>query len=424
MFNLNEFLTNEYRNEYGNDYNSPMKKKYSEPKIYDAKGDLSKRWYVYYRFRNPETDQLQKMPSIYIGVNNFKTKEERLSMLISFQRNLSQLLKDGYNPFENNQVLYEKEIENISQLRSETTIEEPKLTIRKAFEFALNLKRNVLKDTSIRGLNNRMNNFLDWIDTNHPKLKSIDQLTKKIVTEFLNSVLTNTSARNRNNFRADLSSLIQMLEENEIITVNFIKNIPVLNSIPKRNKTYSDDMQQNIYTFLEKNDPFLLLYIKFIIYNLLRPIEICRLKIKDLNIKERKIQFQAKNSTLKTKIIPEILINDLPDLSKFDDEDYLFTPDQIGGKWDTKEINKRNYFSKRFKKVVKDHFGLDKDYGLYSFRHTVITRLYKELRKKYSPNEAKNNLMLITGHSTLSALEKYLRDIDAELPADYSDMLK
>jgi hypothetical protein len=31
--------------------------------------------------------------------------------------------------------------------------------------------------------------------------------------------------------------------------------------------------------------------------------------------------------------------------------------------------------------------------------------------------------MLITGHSTITALDKYLRDIDAELPEDYSNML-
>ena len=53
MFNLNKFLSNEYENEYGNEYLSLMKKKYSEPKIYDANGDLSKRWYLYYRYRNP-----------------------------------------------------------------------------------------------------------------------------------------------------------------------------------------------------------------------------------------------------------------------------------------------------------------------------------------------------------------------------------
>ena len=32
--------------------------------------------------------------------------------------------------------------------------------------------------------------------------------------------------------------------------------------------------------------------------------------------------------------------------------------------------------------------------------------------------------MPITGHSTMTALEKYLRDIDAELPEDYSKMIE
>ena len=41
-----------------------------------------------------------------------------------------------------------------------------------------------------------------------------------------------------------------------------------------------------------------------------------------------------------------------------------------------------------------------------------------------SPFEAKSKLMLITGHTSMSALEKYLRDIDAELPPDFSEMLK
>ena len=61
---------------------------------------------------------------------------------------------------------------------------------------------------------------------------------------------------------------------------------------------------------------------------------------------------------------------------------------------------------------------------MYSFRHTYITHLYRELRKSYTPFETKSNIMLITGHSTMTALEKYLRDIDAELPEDYSHLLE
>ena len=424
MFNLNEFLSNEYENEYGNKYLSPMKKNYSEPKIYSANGDLSKRWYVYYRFRNPKTGELQKMSSIYLGANNYKTKTERLQILNSVQKNLSKLLKEGYNPFENNQELYnnqQKEIEIIEPIVEEK--KEIKYSIEQALDFALELKKQSLKDTSYRGLNNRINNFSDWIKKNKPDINNIEELSKKDITEFLNSILIKTSPVNRNNFRTDLSSIFQVLVDNEIVTLNFIKNTPILKTSPERNKTFSIKMQEAIFLYLENNDPILLLFIKFISYNFFRPIEICRIKIKDINLIEKNIQYEAKNSSLKTKYIPEILFNDLPDLSKFDGEDFLFTPNQIGGKWDTKETNKRSYFGKRFQ-VVKTHFGLNKDYGMYSFRHTFITKLYQELRKNSAPFEAKSKLMLITGHSNMSALEKYLRTIDAELPEDYSEMLK
>ena len=156
----------------------------------------------------------------------------------------------------------------------------------------------------------------------------------------------------------------------------------------------------------------------------MRPIEVCRLKVNNINLHDKTIQFKAKNSLFKTKIIPQILWDDLPDLSKLSPGYILFTPEKIGAIWETNETNKRNYFSKRFKKVVKDHFKLGTDYGLYSFRHTYITKVYRALVKNSSPFEAKSKLMLITGHNSMSALEKYLRDIDAELPPDFSEMLK
>ena len=167
----------------------------------------------------------------------------------------------------------------------------------------------------------------------------------------------------------------------------------------------------------------MLLFIKFISYNHLRPVEVVRLKIKDINIKEKLIYVRAKNQPTKTKIIPEILLKDLPDFSNTDPESYLFTPTGIGQHWATNVTDKRNYFSKRFK-IVKDALNLGKDYGLYSFRHTFITKLYKEFVKSSTPFEAKSKLMLITGHTTMIALEKYLRDIDAELPEDYSNLLQ
>ncbi|MEN8123457.1 MAG: site-specific integrase [Bacteroidota bacterium] len=449
MFTLNEFLTFEHENEHvlEHDLEHTMveKRKFSKPKIYNAKGDLTKRWYVYFSFRNPETGKLQRMKNIYGKANNYKTKEGRLYVLSKYSRRLFKLLKEGYNPFEDNTALFLKNREQVRKdkvdkptppvviekkevetKKKETTKEkeEPKLTIKEAFDFSLKLKEKQLSDKSLQDYKYHTNALLNWLKVQHPKVKTIDQLDKKLVLQFLNYILQKTSPRNRNNYRTSLSSVIQTLEENEVISVNFVKKIKVLKSIPVRNKTYTLQKQEEIFTYLKKEDPILLLFIKFVAYNFLRPIEVCRLRIKDIDLENKIIHFKAKNKPLKKKIIPQILIDDLPDLSSLNKEYPLFTPDKIGGVWDTAENNRRDYFSKRFKTVVKEHFNLGKEYGMYSFRHTFITKLYRELVKDSSPNEAKSKLMQITGHSTMSALEKYLRDIDAELPDDYSKYLK
>ncbi len=434
MLTLNEILTFEHKSEHVLEHNLPVKKLFSVPKIYNANGDLNKRWYVYFSYRNPESGKLERMKNIYGKVNTYKSKEDRLSVLTIYRKNLLKLLKEGYNPFGDNTALYnskkakQNKSLNVSNKLKEENIdsvtEEPIMTLKQAFDYGLKLKDKLLNATTKKSYENKANNFLKWMEENHPELKSIDNLNKKIVTEFLNHILERTSPRNRNNYRGDLSSIIQVLENNDVIDNNFIKKIPVLKSIPQRNKTYTAETQENIYSYLKDEDPILLLYIKFISYNFLRPIEVCRLKIGDINLRQKTVQFKAKNSPLKTKIIPKILIEDLPDISKMDKKLDLFTPYSIGGQWETTDINKRNYFSKRFKKVVKDHFGLGVDYGLYSFRHTYITKLYRNMVENSSPFAAKSKIMLITGHSSMTALQKYLRDIDAELPEDYSEMLK
>lgn len=269
----------------------------------------------------------------------------------------------------------------------------------------------------------RIKRFSKWLKKRGYEKQSILTIDKKLIIEYLNEVLQSSSARNRNNTRTDIASLFQILEDNELITENFVKKINVLKSTPTRNKTYSPKLQEDIYSYLKENDKHLLLFIQFISYNFLRPIEVCRLKVEDIDIEDKKLYVKAKNSPVKIKIIPEILLEQLPDLSNKKPNSFLFTQNTIGGDWDIEEENKRDHFTKRFKNI-KDHFKLGKEYGLYSFRHTFITKLYREFRKTNSPFETKSKLMLITGHTTISALEKYLRDIDAELPKDYSSLIK
>jgi len=208
----------------------------------------------------------------------------------------------------------------------------------------------------------------------------VQQINRRIAIQYLNYVLEKTSARNRNNTRTDLSAIFQLLVDNFIIDFNFMREIKVLRAKPTRNKTYSKEQLQLLNWKLD-NDPILKLLVKFISYNFLRPIEVLRLKVGDINVEEKNLYVRAKNQPVKTKIIPEILLKDLPDLTKLDKDWFLFTPTQIGGEWNIEESNT-------------------------------------------TPFATKSKLMLITGHTSMTALEKYLRDIDAQLPSDYSEYLE
>ena len=79
MSTLNEILTFEHESEHNFahdlEHNLAHKTNFSTPKIYDAKRDLSKRWYVYFSYRNPKTGKLQRMKNIYGNANLYKTKE-------------------------------------------------------------------------------------------------------------------------------------------------------------------------------------------------------------------------------------------------------------------------------------------------------------------------------------------------------------
>jgi len=250
----------------------------------------------------------------------------------------------------------------------------------------------------------------------------VTAINKKTVMIYLNEILVNSSARNRNNTRSNLSMFFKELENNDIIKDNFVLKINIEPTKPERNKTFSSDQEENIYE-LAKLDKIMMLFIQFISYNHLRPVEVVRLKIKNLNIKDKQLHVKTKTGNYKIKIIPDILLKELPDLKNFELESYLFTPKGFGLYWDADEVSRRNSFGNRFL-AIKKKLNLGKDYGLYSFRHTFITKLYRELVKGSTPFEAKSKLMLITGHSTMAALEKYLRDIDAHLPDDYSDLIK
>lgn len=385
------------------------KKKYSEPKIYDADGDLSKRWYVYFSFRKTAESALVRFPNNFYAAQ-YLDKKDRLQWLKKIQRTLSILLKDGFDPY-NPENKFEFDTED----KSNQSIEE-------ALKFALNIKKSTLAATSYKGLEGRILRFEKWLNENGFKNRLITTVNKKVVTSYLNEILIATSAKNRNNIRTDISSIFTVLADNDIIPDNFIHKVPVLKSTPEKNKSFTTEEEAKIFNYLDKNNKLLALYVKFIPYNFLRPVEVNRVKIGDIDLNDKILKIKTKTG-FKVKRIPQLLIDEIPDLSIYLCDAYLFGRKDFGQYWEATENNRRNDYSDYFLEVKKK-FGFDKNYGLYSFRHTFITKLYNTFIKEMTPDEAESNIMSITGHSTKTALRKYLREINAYIPDDYSKYIR
>lgn len=412
-------LLNKLRVEHFSEHNLKKTKQFGGPYIYDAGGNLSARWYVYYTYRNPVTGKLERQTNIYLNINDYDTVRDRTKAAKIVQESLKDILKDGhFDPYKQEEVNIDKAIvenKDVILLNADKNAED-------AIEYALEIGKSMYAETTFRDFKSRVTQFKKWLIDNKLGDRPISEIITEHAILFLNAVLKRSSSTNRNNTRAALLGLYVILIENKFVADNIVSGIKILSSRPERNKSFTSTQEEDVLEAVKKYKPILDLYIKFISINLLRPIEVCRLKIKDIDLTDRILNLRAKNKAVKRKIIPELILQDLPDLRIYNREDFLFTPSGPG-KWDAMETNRSNYFSREFKEI-KDMLGLGKDYGLYSFRHTYITKLYVKLRESYTPFEAKSRLMLITGHTTIDALEKYLRDVDAELPEDYSDLLK
>lgn len=234
MFSYKEILTFAYESEYDNAYDLSEKRLFSKPKIYTAKDNLDKRWYVYFSYRDPETGKLKRLTPFYGEANKYKTKEERLEVLTTYRRVLLKLLKQGFNPYKDNTELFQKlnKKKKTHSTQTHTTQIVPhlnydniedKMSIDEAFKLGLKLKEKTVSERTLQDYTNKVRSFLEWLENEHSEIKRVDKLNKSLFQNYLNSVLARSSTRNRNNYRTDLSSVVQVLEDNDVIKKNYLK---------------------------------------------------------------------------------------------------------------------------------------------------------------------------------------------------------
>ncbi|WP_372795205.1 tyrosine-type recombinase/integrase [Lutibacter sp.] len=389
---------------------------YSKVKMFKGKGiktnevDIDKDWYVYYSYRNPYTDKMERF-IVKAGINTITSVTKRNIAIKYLQQGVTCWLQDGYNPFTENTKL-----EDINK----TTY-----TIAEALQLAFTEKCKVWAETTKHSHRSLFNVFIGWINENNLTKKNIEDLTKRHISLFLNNLTTKNEITSitRNNYRRLVVSLIQQLVNDDILKQNFTNSIPKHKEVPKKNKPFTKLQLIDIKKYLLANDPYLFKYIQFVMYAFLRPIEVTRIKVENIDLIRGIIEVKTKTEDSSTVLIIDKLrsVIETLDIDYKKNNYHIFTNEFKPALWNTsREKSKTDFFIRRFKKL-KNKLNLNNDYGIYSFRHTFALDLYNSfLKQGLTQLESKHKLMTITRHKSMSGLENYLRDIGAELPKDYS----
>ncbi|MCC4227417.1 hypothetical protein [Zunongwangia profunda] len=190
------------------------------------------------------------------------------------------LLEQGWNPLKN----------KLNTQRSAP--KKQNHTLKSAIKYALEIKLKNTKESTALDYKVRSQFFLEWADINFKSGLPIDKFKLEDFYQFMDYLeldYVNKSSGKRlsnasiNNTRRVISALFTELKNKRFIEHNFIKGIPNLKSDPLKNHPFTHSQLIEIKDYLKEHDPYLIQFISFLLYPILRPIEIIRLKIKDLN---------------------------------------------------------------------------------------------------------------------------------------------
>lgn len=265
---------------------------YKNIKIVDHNGDISKRWCIEYYYLHPDTLKFERH-RVWVS-SKLKTRTARYADIKQERDTLTQKLACGYSPYQ---------------------ITETRITIQQALTKIIELKTPYLGKRAKSDYKSITKNFCDWLIKKELQHLTPRQLNKATVQHYVDSfALQGISKVTYNNRVATLKTLFKQLVLRDYADINVFEKIQMLppNEAPIIRITALE--KEKIKTHLTCVHPELWLIAQLIYYSFIRPAEICRLKLKDIDFDKNLIFINSqlsKNKKNQTVIVPGFLIEQL-----------------------------------------------------------------------------------------------------------------
>lgn len=300
--------------------------------------------------------------------------------------------------------------------KEEKTVLHPRLlgpAIKEAAEIKLSLtgKQN---GRSIKGIKAR---FLEHLTGEKLDSLPLSQVSKKHIYHFLDQIkrVRNLSNRTRNNYKESLSQIFEIMVQREWIETNPCAGVASLRTASVKHVAYTSEQRQTLESYLLKHNYPLYLFTRMIYHGFLRPVEVTRLRIQDVDL-DRGIILVPVEAAKNAKQMPVVITAGLrKDLTEFLER---FRGDLPGRAFLFSKGFKpglthyhRNRFSEAHRAALEETGLYGSGVSGYSWKHTGVTNAYLSGVDIVSIQKQ-------CRHHSLSETETYLRSLGLRFARD------
>ena len=264
-------------------------------------------------------------------------------------------------------------------------------------------QNGAMKSKTVYGYLSYLGIFTDWLQNRVTPLKFCYQVDNLLLSDFLDYVLIDreSSARTRNNYLTWLSTLCNFMVEKGYLKENPTEKIKKMKEEAKKRNSLTTGELSSLQRYLNKTNKYYLLACLMEYYTFIRPIELSKIKLEHINIKDQRVYVSgeiSKNRRDGMVGLNDEIIRLMVELKIFDNPSHYF----LFGK-DFKPSEKqadsrifREYFIK-----VREELKWDDSKQFYSLKDSGIRDLANAEGIVVARDQAR--------HSDIATTNKYLK---------------
>lgn len=252
-----------------------------------------------------------------------------------------------------------------------------KYSLLEGIEHAIEIKQAAGRVRTKQTYKGFLGVFRQWA-VNHPV--QVENFSQKQAYEFLDYLKQSRGVGNttRNNYLRQLKALLNELVRREIVSKNVCLNIGELPEETGRNIAFTREQQTNVEAYLQQFQPELYRFTRFVYFAFLRPAELLQIRLKHVDLQNRKIIVHSsisKNKKQQSVTLAKPLYELLKgmELEGLNENYYLFGRGLRPGPTSLH----RNRVSDRHREVLRLCGITDSMVTLYSWKHTGVVRAFQ-----------------------------------------------